>query len=75
MNRDISQRLEESLIRESSSALAYEAGHRKYWYFITDFYCPVCGHSETYKDRMYHERPADWDDRHEIIESYDYCNA
>ena len=46
---------------------------RRHWYFITDFYCPVCAHSDTYRERRYDRRPKDWRKRHEIIDTYDGC--
>lgn len=47
----------------------------RYWYFITSFYCPVCNTTRTERVRMYSERPADWIDRHDELELYDYCEA
>lgn len=48
---------------------------RKHWYFITEYYCPLCGRSNVYKERRYDERPADWNARHNIIDAWDYCDA
>lgn len=46
----------------------------KYWYKETIFYCPVCGREDKHKSRMYTKKPKDWNKRHELIETYDYCN-
>ena len=45
-----------------------------YWYFITVYYCPQCGRSRTYKDRRNGPKPIKWEDRHEEIEAWDYCD-
>ena len=47
----------------------------QYWMFITEYYCPVCSKTDTYRNRMPMPKPEDWDDRHDVIEMYDYCNA
>jgi len=47
----------------------------KYWYFYTEYYCPVCGRTQVYKNRMQYPKPENWDDRHEEIEAFDYCNV
>ena len=49
-----------------------DEGH---WYFISDIYCPLCGHSVRTRTRMYSEKPEAWDDRHDFEEGYDYCDA
>jgi hypothetical protein len=45
----------------------------KYWYKICRAECPVCGSGEENRYREHGERPADWGERHEFIEYYDYC--
>ena len=44
-----------------------------HWYFISDTYCPLCGHNERIRTRMYTEKPEAYDDRHDFEEGYDYC--
>jgi uncharacterized Zn finger protein (UPF0148 family) len=45
-----------------------------YWYKYTTYYCPVCGHQEDYKERVYDRpKPEEYSLRHEFKESYDYC--
>ena len=46
-----------------------------HWYFVTSFYCPICAHTEIYRERRKGKRPKLYEDRHKIVESYDYCNA
>lgn len=46
----------------------------KYWYFITSYYCPQCSGVQRYMKRRYDERPDNWKDRHNDIESWDYCD-
>jgi len=47
---------------------------RPYWYFVTEEYCPACSRSQRYLERRYTPRPERWEDRHEAIEVYDYCD-
>lgn len=49
--------------------------HRKHWYFITVFYCPVCARDTTYRERRYGRRPKKREDRGKFIEAYDWCDA
>jgi hypothetical protein len=54
-----------------------EANHSGHgcWYFVTEFYCPQCGHSDEYRERRYTTKPSDHLRRREIIEAWDYCGA
>ena len=47
----------------------------KYWYYTTWYYCPVCGKTDTYRERKYGYRPKLWKNRNKEIEDYDYCNS
>ncbi len=47
----------------------------KYWYFITTYYCPMCGSTTEYRERRYTPKPKDWQDRHLEKESWDYCGV
>ena len=46
---------------------------RKHWYYVTSFYCPLCGRVDTYRERRYTRRPKRWENRHCLTESWDYC--
>jgi len=46
---------------------------QKFWYFFTTFCCPLCCGEKTYKERMIGEKPKEWSDRHEFLESWDGC--
>lgn len=48
---------------------------KKYWYFISMIYCPVCFKTEVYGERRYDDRPENYYERHEMTEIYDYCNG
>ncbi len=61
--------------RHDRTAAAYAEGERRYWYFVSETYCPACGRTEALRERVYGERPERWEDRHERDESYDYCDA
>jgi len=37
---------------------------RKYWYFIIEEECVLCGRSERWVERRYTHRPKKWKDRH-----------
>ena len=47
---------------------------RGFWYkFITN-YCPVCGHEDTWKERVYNkQKPKRQEKRHIWHEVWDYC--
>ncbi len=48
----------------------------KYWYMFYESYCPICAHTEVIKERVYDRpKPKEWNERHDIIERWDYCNA
>lgn len=59
--------------RKAASDFNRAAGYKTYWYYVVDDYCPVCGRSDTYRERIYGERPKDWEQRHEFNEVYDGC--
>jgi hypothetical protein len=42
---------------------------QKYWYQTTIYCCPVCGHEDSYKERVY-QKPKQ---KTMFIEVYDYC--
>lgn len=65
----------DGIARTKASLEAYDNGSRKYWYFISEDYCPVCGHVKIARERMYTPRPEAWEDRHECVEFYDYCDV
>lgn len=46
---------------------------QKYWFFITDCYCPQCGRTQKYYEKKLTPRPEKFEDRHEEIEAYDHC--
>jgi hypothetical protein len=48
---------------------------RPHWYFVSYVYCPACMRERVDRTRHYELRPKAWDDRHEYIEAYDYCQA
>ena len=48
-------------------------GPRKHWYFITTFYCPLCGSTREIRDRRYGRRPKDEAQRRQFIEDWDGC--
>lgn len=60
--------------REASDA-ARVAGATKYWYFIDEDYCPVCGSTDVYRERVYTPKPEDWEDRRAMHETYDWCQG
>ncbi len=41
---------------------------RKYWLFITEYECVLCGRYATYRERRYDEKPKDWWNRHKRVE-------
>lgn len=47
---------------------------RRHWYFITYDECPICGHEIETRERRYTPRPPRFEDRHEFIVHYDYCD-
>jgi len=46
---------------------------RRYWYFITEDYCPLCGRTQAWRERRYTKRPKLWKNRHRFTEAYDGC--
>ena len=46
---------------------------KPHWYFIYEDYCPVCGRSDTTRERRYTPRPEAWELRHSFSEHYDWC--
>jgi predicted RNA-binding Zn-ribbon protein involved in translation (DUF1610 family) len=47
---------------------------KRCWYFITEFYCPACGHTKAYRERKYTKKPKTWGLCHEVIEAWDGCD-
>lgn len=47
----------------------------KYWIKTTVDYCPVCGSSDTYRERMPLPKPEDPAMRYFMEEHYDWCDA
>jgi len=46
----------------------------KYWYKYYEYYCPQCGRTKIYKERIYDEpKPKRYKDRHIVKEVWDYC--
>ena len=43
------------------------------WYFVYTRACPLCGRAITERERRWDPRPADPVDRHEYVETWDYC--
>jgi len=41
---------------------------------FTTHYCPVCGHTEVYRERMYTPKPDEQEERYIFEEVYDWCN-
>jgi hypothetical protein len=41
-------------------------GKGKYWYYITEYECVLCWHSEVYRERRYTPKPKEYKDRHEF---------
>lgn len=41
----------------------------KYWYLITHFECPPCGHETVCRERVY-AKPAN---THVFVADYDWC--
>ena len=50
------------------------ATKKKFWYFTTTFFCPVCLKEEVHRVRMYTEKPKNPELRYELIENYDHCD-
>jgi hypothetical protein len=57
---------------ERNEAMAIKG---KYWYFKSLHECPVCGRSDTYRERRYTPKPENPQDRCEYVVDYDYCNS
>lgn len=48
---------------------------RKYWYLFSEYYYPACGDSKVYKERIYDRpKPKQWQERHIVHETWDYCD-
>ena len=41
----------------------------KYWYYITEYECVLCGHIDKYQERCYTEKPEEYTDRHLLRET------
>lgn len=61
--------------RREISEITRLAGDTRYWYYISVDYCPVCGSEDTTRERVYGPRPEKWEDRHEMMEYYDWCEG
>lgn len=67
--------IEDGNARREASKQARENGATKYWYFIYEEYCPVCGGMDVGRERMYQPRPESWEERHQIRDTYDGCEG
>ncbi len=47
---------------------------RKRWWFFIHYRCPVCGKEIITKELRADRKPLTWEERHEFVEMYDYCN-
>lgn len=47
---------------------------QKYWYKTEVHACPVCGHENVYKYRVYGKKPKNVNLRYVYYECYDWCN-
>lgn len=45
----------------------------KYWYKTYMYECPVCGMQDIIKQRVYTEKPVEFEYRFQLIQRYDYC--
>ena len=53
-----------------------EMKDKKYWYLFTEYYCPACGRTDIYKERIYNKpKPKNYYARHIVIERWCYCGA
>ena len=48
---------------------------RKYWIYKTEYYCPQCNNTTTYRERRYTKKPKDYNKRNIVIEAYDWCGG
>lgn len=67
--------ISEGQARYEANEEAKKSGATKYWYYIIEDYCPVCGVTDVTRQRMYSERPEAWEDRHRFMEFYDWCEG
>lgn len=51
-----------------SSAATRDPHGKGSWYFISQWFCVLCGRSEETRERRYDKRPVDPNDRHEYTE-------
>jgi len=49
------------------------AAKKKYWYKFWYRYCPLCGRTQTFKERQYSGKPKDMRERHIFEEVFDWC--
>jgi hypothetical protein len=42
---------------------------RAHWYKISTWYCVLCGHEDTYRERMFTPRPEDHNQRRTLHET------
>jgi hypothetical protein len=45
---------------------------QRHWYFVSVFYCPLCGRTTEYDERRYGRRPPD-EPRSKVIEAWCGC--
>lgn len=50
------------------------ARKKKYWYFLTQIECVLCGRSEQYRERRYTPRPDHASNRYEFIQDACGCH-
>lgn len=48
---------------------------KKYWYHTTIYECPVCGKSETIRERRFTPKPKVHTNRYKYVTSYDWCDV
>lgn len=46
---------------------------QKHWYYITEYDCPQCMRTRVYKERRDGPKPIQWEERHNYVEAWDYC--
>jgi len=46
---------------------------KTYWYKFWYHYCPLCGRTQTFKERQYSKKPKEGQKRHIFKEIFDWC--
>ena len=49
--------------------LAERKTRRPHWYFISVHECPICGRTETFRERRYGRKPKSWKKTHEYFQT------